>query len=79
MRALPTSFARDDGWHFTIVLWFHRASDDVRALVAMQSVFSCALLTAWGRMNFGASLGASLSVFLLHVCAFDPMRIYSMH
>ena len=79
MRALPNSFLRVMMAGISpSSARFHRASDDVCALDATQSVFSFALLTAWGRMNFGASLGTSPLLFLLHVFAFDPMRIYAM-
>ena len=59
LKALPNSFL------FVMMAgispssaWFHRASDDVRVLVAMQSVLSLSLLTAWGRIDFlRSSLG----------------------
>ena len=47
--------------------WFHRVSDDVRALVAIQSVFSLSLLTAWGRIDFDSSLG-NFSFDVLTTC-----------
>ena len=43
---------RDDGWHFTIVVRFHRASDDICALDASQSPLLLAVFDRLGALKF---------------------------